>query len=101
MEYLTFHQAIVKCWIAHVIPRLQPILQVLPSIIVRELWKRRNNYKHGEAVSIRRVIYQVSSTLQALVKFRKPSLQNVLHKWNGLLNMMKVYTPKLKVHKVL
>lgn len=52
-------------------------------------------------MSISRVIYQISSTLQALVKVRKPSLQNVPHKWPDLLHIMENYTPPLKVTKFL
>lgn len=52
-------------------------------------------------VTINRVIYQVSTTLQALVKVRKPSLQNVPHKWLDLLQMMEHFTPYLKVTKVI
>lgn len=62
---------------------------------------RRNNYKYGEAVSVSRVIYQVCSTLQALVRVGKPSLQNLPHKWLDLLHMLELYTSKLKVSKVL
>lgn len=47
VEGITFHQAVTKCWSANVIPRSQPIMQALPSIIVWELWKTRNIYKHG------------------------------------------------------
>ncbi|XP_019251272.1 PREDICTED: uncharacterized protein LOC109230201 [Nicotiana attenuata] len=101
VEGLTFHQANVKCWTAKVIPRLQPIIQALPSIIVWELWKRRNSYKYGDAVSMNKVIYQVSTTLQHLVKCRKPSLQNVPHKWPDLIDMMEQFTPKLKYTKVM
>lgn len=100
MEGLSLHQAITKCWTAQVVPRLKPIFQALPTIILWELWKRRNNYKHGEIDSISRVIYQVSSTLQALVKVRKPRLQNMLHKWPDLLQLLEGYTPRLKVTKV-
>lgn len=37
IEGLFLHQAIVKCWTAKVIPRLRPIMQAVPSIIVWEL----------------------------------------------------------------
>lgn len=46
LEGMTMHQTIVKCWTLKVIPRLQPIIQALPVIILWELWMRRNNYKH-------------------------------------------------------
>ncbi|XP_019242654.1 PREDICTED: uncharacterized protein LOC109222796 [Nicotiana attenuata] len=32
---ITFHQAIVKCWTAYVVPRLKPIMQALPSSLIK------------------------------------------------------------------
>ncbi|XP_075111542.1 uncharacterized protein LOC142181841 [Nicotiana tabacum] len=57
LDGLSLHQAIIKCWTAPVVPRLNPVLQALPTCIVWELWKRRNSLKYGEAVSVSRVIY--------------------------------------------
>ncbi|XP_019229533.1 PREDICTED: uncharacterized protein LOC109210559 [Nicotiana attenuata] len=100
VQGLTLHQAIIKCWIAPVVQRLKPIMQALPSCIVWELWKRRNSLKYGDAVSVSRVIYQVSTSLQYLVKLRKPGLR-VPHRWSDLLMMMENYTPRLKYYKVI
>ncbi|XP_075108822.1 uncharacterized protein LOC142180675 [Nicotiana tabacum] len=99
-EGLSLHQAITKCWTTPVMPRIKPILQALPSCICWELWKRRNSLKHGKVVSISRVIYQVSNTLQSLIKLRKPGL-HVPHKWQDMLLVLENYTPKLKFEKVL
>nr|XP_009798917.1 PREDICTED: uncharacterized protein LOC104245059 [Nicotiana sylvestris] len=101
MEGLTLHQAITRCWTARVLPRMKPIMQALPSCIIWELWKRRNSYKYGEAIIISRVIYQVSSSLQALVRVRKLGLSNIPHKWHDLLNMLENYTPRLSYEKVI
>ncbi|XP_070021012.1 uncharacterized protein [Nicotiana sylvestris] len=81
--------------------KLKPVMQALPSCVVWELWKRRNSMKYGDAVTTSRVIYQVSSNLQALVKVRKPRMDMVPHKWQDLLAMMENFTPKLKVTKVM
>ncbi|XP_016482447.2 uncharacterized protein LOC107803276 [Nicotiana tabacum] len=48
---MSLQQAIAKCWTVQVVPRLKPIFQALPSIILWELWKRRNCQKHGEMVN--------------------------------------------------
>ncbi|XP_070003073.1 uncharacterized protein [Nicotiana sylvestris] len=101
VEELTLHQVITKCWTANVCLRLKPGMQALPSCVVWELWKRRNSMKYGDAVTTSRVIYQVSSNLQALVKVRKPGMDMVPHKWHYLLAMMENFTPKLKVTKVM
>ncbi|XP_075088106.1 uncharacterized protein LOC142170170 [Nicotiana tabacum] len=79
LDGLSLHQAITKCWTAPIVPRLKPVLQALPAFIVWELWKRRNSLKYGEAMSVSKVIYQVSSTLQSLVQLKKPGL-HVPHK---------------------
>ncbi|XP_016486311.2 uncharacterized protein LOC107806632 [Nicotiana tabacum] len=96
VEGLTLHQAITKCWTAKVCLRLKPVMQALPSCVVWELWKRRNSMKYGEGVTTSRVIYQVSSHLQALVKVRKPGMDVVPHKWQDLLARMENFTHKLK-----
>ncbi|XP_070022972.1 uncharacterized protein [Nicotiana sylvestris] len=101
VEGLTLYQAITKCWTANVCLRLKPVMQALPSCVVWDLWKRRNSMKYGDAVTTSRVIYQVSSHLQALVKVRKPRMDMVPHKWQDLLAMMENFTPKLKVTKVI
>ncbi|XP_070012994.1 uncharacterized protein [Nicotiana sylvestris] len=101
VEGLTLHQAIIKCWTANVCLRLKPIMQAFPSCIVWELWKRRNSMTYGDGVRTSRVIYQVSSNLQALVKVRKPGMIMVPHKWQDLLAVMENFTPKLKVTKVM
>ncbi|XP_019252907.1 PREDICTED: uncharacterized protein LOC109231725 [Nicotiana attenuata] len=101
MEGITLHQAIIKCWTAEVIPRLKPIMQALPSVILWELWKRRNSYKYGYSVTINRVVYQISTTMQSLIKLRKPAMQNVPNRWPDMLKMMEQYTPILKYSKVL
>ncbi|XP_075099497.1 uncharacterized protein LOC142176265 [Nicotiana tabacum] len=101
VEGLTLHQAIIKCWTANVCLRLKPIMQAFPSCIVWELWKRRNSMKYGDGVRTSRVIYQVSSNLQTLVKVRKPGMIMVPHKWQDLLVVMENFTPKLKVTKVM
>ncbi|XP_019248338.1 PREDICTED: uncharacterized protein LOC109227594 [Nicotiana attenuata] len=99
IEGLTMHQAITKCWTAQVLPRIKPVMQALPSCIVWELWKRRNSLKYGEVVSVSRVIHQASTTLQSLVKLRKPGLR-VPHRWHLLLSTLENYTSRLRFDKV-
>ncbi|XP_070021920.1 uncharacterized protein [Nicotiana sylvestris] len=101
VEGLTLHQAIIKCCTTNVCLRLKPVMQALPSCVVWELWKRRNCMKYSDVVITSKVIYQVSSSLQALVKVRKPGMEMVPHKRQDLLVMMENFTPKLKVTKVM
>lgn len=95
VEGITLYHAIVRCWTADVNHRLKHVMQAPPSIIVWELWKRRNGYKYGDLVTITRVSYQISTTIQSLIKLRKPEILNVPHKWPEMFKMMEQYTPKL------
>ncbi|XP_059310907.1 uncharacterized protein LOC132062339 [Lycium ferocissimum] len=74
------HQLIVKWWTTDVLPRMKPIFYAIPSIIVWELWKKRNGDKHKDKVSISRVIFQASRNIQQLVKVRKPGIRSVPHR---------------------
>lgn len=100
LQGLNLQQTIVKCRTMKVIPRLKPIFHALPSIITWELWKRRNSNKHGKAVSINRVVYQINTTILSLIKVRKPILQHVPHRWPDILVIVERYMPKLKISKV-
>lgn len=49
------------------------ILKVIPSIIVWELWKRRNTSKHeGKKASFQRILHNVVRTVHMLLKVRNP-----------------------------
>ncbi|XP_070010689.1 uncharacterized protein [Nicotiana sylvestris] len=72
-----------------------------PFFMWKELWKRRNIYKHGDSITVNRVIYQISFTLQSLIKYRKPGLQQVPHKWPEQIELLEKYTPMLHITKVI
>ncbi|KAF3621252.1 putative arginine/serine-rich-splicing factor RSP31-like isoform X1 [Capsicum annuum] len=91
---------ILKWWDAPVLPRLQPIFCAVPAIIIWELWKKRTNKKHGEKVTVNRIIYQVSHTLQLLVKVRKPAIKQVPHRWPDIIRVLEKFVPALKVIQV-
>ncbi|XP_060181602.1 uncharacterized protein LOC132611207 [Lycium barbarum] len=62
LQRMHLQQVILKWWTANVMPRLKPIFYVVPSIIVWELWKKRNGDKNKDKVTISKIIYQVSIT---------------------------------------
>ncbi|XP_060182538.1 uncharacterized protein LOC132612249 [Lycium barbarum] len=79
---------------------IKPIFYAIPSIIVWELWKKRNGDKHRNKVSISRVIYQASTNTQQFVRLRKPCIKNVPHRWPEILRILENYVPRLQVTKV-
>ncbi|KAK4378807.1 hypothetical protein RND71_000669 [Anisodus tanguticus] len=94
-------KVLIKWWCADVKPRIQSIYYAVPSIIVWELWKRRNGDKHNKKVITNRVIYQVNSTIQQLVRLRKPGIKSVSHRWHDILQILENFIPKLQVTKVM
>ncbi|XP_060211852.1 uncharacterized protein LOC132639424 [Lycium barbarum] len=94
-------QVMLKWWGVDVKPRMQAIYNIVPSIIVWELWKKRNGDKHNNKVTDARVIYQASTLIQQLVRLRKPGIQHVPHRWPEILQILESFVPRLKVTKVL
>ncbi|MCD9642395.1 hypothetical protein HAX54_029202, partial [Datura stramonium] len=101
VEGLHLHQIFLKWWNVDVLPRVKPIFWAIPSIIVWELWKKRNADKHGTTVTTSRIIYQVSTTIQQLVKLRKPGIKFVPHRWPEIMRILENFTPKLKYTKIM
>ncbi|MCD9637545.1 hypothetical protein HAX54_020880, partial [Datura stramonium] len=62
-------------WQSPVRSSMKSYFQAAPCIIVWELWEIRNHIKHnGLTMTISRVIYQVTHTIQMLLRARRPSL---------------------------
>ncbi|XP_059285201.1 uncharacterized protein LOC132038566 [Lycium ferocissimum] len=80
--------------------RLKHIFKAAPTIIIWELWKRKNSIKHGENKSLGTVIFQVYATIQRLVQIRNPSFKVLPNKWEDLLKLIEGGTVELKVTKV-
>ncbi|XP_060195488.1 uncharacterized protein LOC132624780 [Lycium barbarum] len=98
---LNLHQVITKWWNTDTLARLKPIFYAIPSIIMWELWKKRNGDKHGNKVSTSRVICQASTKIQQLVKLRKPGIRSVPHRWLEMLKILENFVPKLQITKVM
>ncbi|XP_060194951.1 uncharacterized protein LOC132624144 [Lycium barbarum] len=67
-------QIILKWWSADMRPRLKAFYNVVLSIVVFDLWKKRNRDKYNNKVIDARVLYQASTLIQQLVKLRKPGI---------------------------
>ncbi|XP_075097980.1 uncharacterized protein LOC142175292 [Nicotiana tabacum] len=63
---------------------LKAVYQALSSLIVWHLWKNRNSGMHGKYVSINRLIIQISTSIQMLLKVRRPGIKGVTANWPDL-----------------
>nr|XP_033509863.1 uncharacterized protein LOC117274647 [Nicotiana tomentosiformis] len=61
--------------------KIWPIMQALPYVIVWELWKKRNNYKYGDAVTEARY---------SDISHKRPDIQNMIEKHTSTLKYSKV-----------
>ncbi|XP_060182300.1 uncharacterized protein LOC132611964 [Lycium barbarum] len=66
-EGLQLQQIITKWWTLSSNDILKPIFQVIPAVVMWELWKRRNAINDDKRRSVERCIYQVFLTIQRLV----------------------------------
>ncbi|XP_075101679.1 uncharacterized protein LOC142177113 [Nicotiana tabacum] len=94
-------QVINEWWSKPVNTCLKAVYQAMPSLIVWHLWKKRNSGKHGKSVSINRLIFQISTSIQMLLKVRRPGFKGVTANWPDLHEKLSQHIPKLICTKVM
>ncbi|XP_019256398.1 PREDICTED: uncharacterized protein LOC109234797 [Nicotiana attenuata] len=94
------HQVIKEWWNAKYCPKLKPLFQAAPAVILWEIWKRRNTIKHGGSVSCSRVIHEVNKTLYYLAKVRYPWLPGIPLLWPEMIRFFEQYKPVIVTRRV-
>ncbi|WMV29043.1 hypothetical protein MTR67_022428 [Solanum verrucosum] len=100
IQGLQITQVINLWWDAPTNPHVRYIFQAVPAIILWELRKRRNAIKHGGKMSHMKLMYQVMHTIVMFMKVRS-NFKYAPYEWSELVQVLQVYTPKLKVRQVL
>ncbi|XP_019241256.1 PREDICTED: uncharacterized protein LOC109221250 [Nicotiana attenuata] len=100
INLIEVHQVVRAWWSAKCCPKLKPLYQAVPAVILWELWKRRNTMKHGGAVSYSRVIHEVNKILYYLAKVRYPWLSNIPLMWPHMIKFFENYKPFVITKKV-
>lgn len=94
MEETHLQHQITKWWTMDSSTRLHPILKVVPLIIIWFLWRRRNLKRHDKDMYFDTLAYQVQYMIVLVTKAKYPQIRNDTN-WNGLLQVIKSYKPKL------
>ncbi|XP_070041101.1 uncharacterized protein [Nicotiana tomentosiformis] len=92
-------QVINEWWSKPINTSLKTVYQVMPSLIVWHMWKKRNSGKHGKIMSINRLIIQITTSIQMLLKVR--IFKGVTSNWLDLHEKLSQHMPKLRYTKVL
>ncbi|XP_049362856.1 uncharacterized protein LOC125827594 [Solanum verrucosum] len=87
-------QAITKWWEEATKPKLKAIFQVIPAILMWELWKRRNSRRNGREVKYETLLQQCQEVVFKLVKTLYPWIR-FQKSWENLVEVLKEYKPKL------
>lgn len=70
--FLQVNHVVSKWWETACFPKLRPLYQAAPAIILWQVWKWRNAVLYGGTMSRNRVIYEVNWNLQMLARVRYP-----------------------------
>lgn len=97
---LTLQQLIFKWWEHKASTKVQQILQAVPAVIMWELWKRRNSYKHGKEVSYTNLYYQCQLIIYQLVRTKFPWIKRMPYHWPQVLDRLQSYKPTLHYQMV-
>lgn len=99
MEGMSFRELNLSWWNIES-RRVKGYYQAIPSIIVYELWKMRNNIKHeGKGLTLHKVIFNVTKNIGLLLRVKHPN-QKYSSSWPRIINELKLKKAKLKITKV-
>lgn len=95
IEGLQLSQVVIKWWTQDCCSTLKPIMKAVPTIIIWNLWKRRNNLKHGKTASFSSLVFKVNSDLWKLGRIVHPKLQDLPTNWSNIIAYLEKYKPEL------
>ncbi|MCD7447423.1 hypothetical protein HAX54_029097 [Datura stramonium] len=67
----------------------------IPALIIWQLWKRRNAIKHGEKMSLYKVVRVINRYVGLLAKSRYPWMQALPQQWTMMVTYLEEYTPTI------
>lgn len=100
IQHVHLSQLINMWWELHAQHQVRYIFQAVPSIIVWELWKRRNALKHGGKMSHSKVIYQVMHSLIQFMRTRRKNFRYAPYKWESIVGAIYNYSHPVRITKV-
>lgn len=100
MEGMQLSQVLITWWNTATTPKLKPVLRVIPSFIVRELWKRRNSIRHGKDISYSRLTYQIHHLIYQFIRVRFPWMNSFPTARTEMIRILSTYIPKLYYAKI-
>ncbi|KAH0636108.1 hypothetical protein KY290_036536 [Solanum tuberosum] len=87
-------QTINRWWFEPAPTKLRYVYKAIPHLLMWELWKRRNNRRHGKEVSYECMSQQVLVAVHRFVKGKYPWI-TLPNEWNGIIHLLKNYKPKI------
>lgn len=88
MEGIQLKHLIIKWWEHKATNKLQQILKAVPSVIIWELWKRRNARRHGNEVTYSWMFHQCQLTIHQLIKVKYPWIKTVPKQLMEMMDMI-------------
>lgn len=68
-------------------------MHAIPTVIIWEMWKRRNSLRPGKNVTYWMVQSDYLKTIQQLIKTYLPQWKHVPNKWTGSFDLYKTINP--------
>ncbi|KAG5610682.1 hypothetical protein H5410_021963 [Solanum commersonii] len=72
-----------------------PLMRVVPTFIIWNLWKRRNSLKDTSPSSYNNLVFRVNSDLWKLERTKYPKLQDLPTRWSDIVACLEKHKPKL------
>lgn len=74
--------------------KLSSVYRAIPALLMWELWRRRNNRRHGKDMGFERILQQTQDVVYKLVKVKYPWIE-APKEWEGIISVLQGYKPKI------
>ncbi|KAH0755036.1 hypothetical protein KY290_025306 [Solanum tuberosum] len=100
IQQLNLRECIMQWWGVNVRQGMQAYFKAIPSIIIWELWRRKNTRKHEELrTTWQRSIHNITGSILRLLKVRKPK-RKFPNTWLEIVRELQEYRAVIKITKV-
>lgn len=85
----------MEWWTIKATTKLEVVYKIIPTIIMWNIWKRRNTIKHGGNVRYEELVWQCQEVIRKLIKKLYPWIKMGEESWPEIVSRLRRYKPRL------
>jgi len=91
--FIQLQDTIYKWWNADCVSKLTPLFSAIHCLILLEMWKMKNKLKHGEKMTLDKMVAEIDRNIHRIATVRYPWPRNITEKCPCLVRLLEGYKP--------